>query len=71
METIYVAYDKCCEVWIDCEQLVFVEVSKDEYKQIEDDEDKTWKSPAELIEIDDSRDRFEVIEDGTLFNYLY
>ena len=66
---MFVAYDKQCEVWIDCEQIMFVEVSKDEYKEISDDEDKTWKSPAEIMSLIEDRQRFEVNEDGTLFYY--
>ena len=67
---MFVAYDKNCKVWIlEPDAIVFVEVTPKERKEIEDDEDRIWKSPAEFLSSTLNRQKFEVNEDGSIFYY--
>ena len=66
---MYVAYDKECEVFFETDKIVFFEISTNEWNEIAWDEDRQWKSPAEIMSSNNKRKRFEVMEDGTLFYY--
>ena len=66
---MFVAYDKHCNVWIETDTIMFVEITPEESKEIKDDQDKVWKPIKEVISSMKDRQRFEVNEDGSLFYY--
>ena len=66
---MFVAYDKNCEVWLEANAIMFVEVTPEEWKEIKDDEDRLWKSPYEKTSYMKDRRKFEVRSDGLIFHY--
>ena len=66
---MFVAYDKHCNIYMDTDNIMFIQINDDEYKEIKDDADKVWKPIKEVISSMKDRQRFEVNDDGSLFYY--
>ena len=59
----YLAWDNKCKTWINPSSILFVQLTRDEINDIEDDEDKTIHDPETLDKLD-LRNIFYVEEDG-------
>ena len=54
---------------MDTDNIMFIQITDDEYKEIQDDEDKVWKPIKEVMSSMKDRQRFEINDDGLLFYY--
>ena len=66
---MFIAYDKHCNIYMDTDNIMFIQITDDEYKEIQDDEDKVWKPIKEVMSSMKDRQRFEINDDGLLFYY--